>query len=73
MIIINVSKNVMEIFEITGFDTLFPIKKMDIDVSTYTNVSFAELLAKHVQEEKNSTALVCSNGEYSWFDIEMGA
>lgn len=46
---------------------------MDIDVSTYTNVSFAELLAKHVQEEKNSTALVCSNGEYSWFDIEMGA
>lgn len=27
MIIINVSKNVMEIFEITGFDTLFPIKK----------------------------------------------
>ena len=73
MRIVNVNEEVMEVFEITGFDSVLPIEHAQEDSSTYIDLSFKELLALHVRQNGKKTVLMSENGGYTWEDIDRAS
>lgn len=71
MKIVNVSKDVYEIFETTGFDKIIPLEISTEDVSTYMNLSFKEFLKKKADETPDAVALVDDRGEFTWKDVDI--
>ena len=71
MKIVNVSKDVYEIFETTGFDKIIPLEISTEDVSTYMNLSFKEFLKKKADETPDAVALVDNRGEFTWKDVDI--
>ena len=71
MLVTNVSSDVNEIFEVTGFDSLIPVSLAAGNVATYVNLSFAAFLERKVQEEGNKAALVADGIAYTWSDIDQ--
>ena len=71
MLVTNVSSDVNEIFEVTGFDSLIPISLAAGNAATYVNLSFAAFLERKAQEEGNKAALVADGIAYTWSDIDQ--
>lgn len=70
MLVTNVSPEVSNIFEVTGFDSLIPLSLATEDVATYVNLSFAAFLERKVQEEGDKVTLVANGERYTWADID---
>ena len=74
MLVTNVSSEVNEIFEVTGFDSLIPLSLASGDVATYVNLSFASFLERKVQENGDKVTIVADGGaDYTWSDIDIAS
>ena len=73
MRILNVNAEVMEVFAMTGFDSILPVEHAQEDVSTYINLSFKELLARRVHENGAKVVLMSEDGGYTWQDIDRAS
>ena len=78
--IVNVNTDVMEIFEMTGFDSVLPIESTAAEADTGSeelpssaDVSFKELLARHVRLSGTRTVLMDEDGGYTWEDIDRAS
>lgn len=78
--IVNVNTDVMEIFEMTGFDSVLPIESTAAEADTGSeelpssaDISFKELLARHVRLSGTRTVLMDENGGYTWEDIDRAS
>lgn len=70
MEVINVQENVSEVFEMTGFDSVIPLKMTQTSDAAYMTLSFKSFLEKKVQTEGERIAVKTENESYSWNDIE---
>ncbi|MBR1635338.1 MAG: AMP-binding protein [Lachnospiraceae bacterium] len=74
MLVTNVSSEVNEIFEVTGFDELIPLSLASGDVATYVNLSFASFLERKVQENGDKVTIVAAGGAgFTWNDIDIAS
>ena len=74
MLVTNVSSEVNEIFEVTGFDSLIPLSLASGDVATYVNLSFASFLERKVQENGDKVTIVAAGGTgFTWNDIDIAS
>ncbi len=74
MLVTNVSSEVNEIFEVTGFDSLIPLSLASGDVATYVNLSFASFLERKVQENGDKVTIVAAGGAgFTWNDIDIAS
>ena len=71
MKIINVSRDVYEIFETTWFDQMIPLEVASEDISTYLNLSFKDLLRKKTETTPDAVAMVDDRGPFTWKDIDI--
>ena len=69
----NVTRETMEIFELTGFDTILPVEIMREDTSTYMKMSFKELLQNRIKESGDHVLLQSDHDRYTWEDIEYAS
>ena len=70
MEIINVQENVYEVFEMTGFDSIIPVKVAQDTDATYMTLSFKSFLEKKVQTEGGRVVVKTDTDSYTWEDIE---
>jgi len=73
MNVINVSPQVLKIFETTGFDTIIPLKTAEADLSEYIKLSFKDFLKAKVRESGDRVAVVTASDSYTWSDIDKCA
>lgn len=73
MNVINVSPQVLKIFETTGFDTIIPLKTAEADLSEYIKLSFKDFLKTKVRENGDRIAFVTASDSYTWSDIDKCA
>jgi fatty-acyl-CoA synthase len=73
MLIVNVNTEIMEIFAMTGFDSVLPLENEQKDESTYIDLSFKELLAHHVRQNGTKAVLMNEDGCYTWEDIDRAS
>lgn len=73
MKIVNVSKDVFGIFEMTGFNESIPLELMTTQEPTFITMSFKAFCAHKADSCKERPFIVESDKSYSWTDIEMGA
>jgi len=73
MLIENVSPEVSEILSNVGFVSIIPTTPMQEDVSTYISLSFKEFLNRKTRERGNRLVVSCSQGDYTWSDIDKGS
>ena len=71
--IVNVNSEVMDVFEMTGFDSILPVETVQEDVSTYISLSFKELLALRAQQTGARTAFMSEHGVYTWDDVDRAS
>ena len=69
----NVSSDIVAIFKMVGFDSIFTIEEMVEDVSTYIHMSIKELLAHHVRANADQIVLRSETEPYTWYDIERAS
>ena len=69
----NVARETMEIFELTGFDTILPVEIMHEDTSTYMKMSLKELLQNRLKEAGDHVLLQSDHDRYTWEDIERAS
>ena len=69
----NVSAELYELFEDTGFTSMLTIKQMESDISTYVSLSFSAFLARKVEENPDKVVLVCEGESYTWKEIDMAS
>lgn len=73
MLIENVSQEIYEIFEDVGFASMIPTTRMQEDISTYISLSFKGFLKRKAREQGSRLVISCSQGDYTWSDIEKGS
>ena len=71
MILINVTTEIYDIFQTTGFHTMIPIEVTTDEVSTYVHLSFKDFLKKKVEMTPDSVALADDTGSYTWSDVDI--
>lgn len=71
MRIVNVSPEVYEIFETTGFDSIIPLEAAEDDMSTYVHLSFKDFLKKKSEETPDSVAYVDERGGFTWREVDI--
>lgn len=71
--IVNVSRSVMSVFEMTGFDQFLPVESTDDYVSTYVQMSLEGLLNRLAEEAADRTALKDPRGIYTWRDVDRAS
>ena len=69
----NVSGEIISIFRMVGFDSIFTIEEMVEDVSTYIHMSMKELLAHHVRTSADQIVLRSEVEPFTWYDIERAS
>ena len=67
---INVSDDVYEIFNITGFDNILEVVKTDNTKDDYSRYSFKDFLAKKVSLYQDEVILSESNGNITWAQLD---
>jgi fatty-acyl-CoA synthase len=73
LLISNGTEGAMQIFEVTGFDSMLPIEAMHADLSTYINLSIKELLARMAGDEGDRVVLKSEHDAYTWSDIDKAS
>ena len=63
MEIVNVSEDVYEVFTMTGFEEMIPIRRADRDMASFVRLSLKDFLAKKVAEEKGRIAMIAGGTE----------
>lgn len=71
--IINVSDNIYEIFETTGFDSILDIEKGKDGIATYISHSFKEILKMKSDRYPDTLFVSHLGSDYTWRDIEKCA
>lgn len=69
----NVSSDIISIFRMVGFDSIFTIEEMVEDVSTYIHMSMKALLAHHVRAAADQIVLRSEDEPFTWYDIERAS
>lgn len=69
----NVSSDIISIFKMVGFDSIFTIEEMVEDVSTYIHMSMKALLAHHVRTGADQIVLRSEDEPFTWYDIERAS
>lgn len=70
MEIINVPENVYEVFDMTGFEEMIPIRRADRDMAGFVQLSMKDFLARKVAEERGRLALIADGENYTWADVD---
>jgi fatty-acyl-CoA synthase len=71
MKVINVSSVVYEIFETTGFASMFDVEQGEEGIATYISRSFKEILKMKQGKDFDVTVLSHLGNDYTWKDLEM--
>ena len=77
MEVVHVSDSVYEVFEMTGFNDMIPMKRADRNMSKYVHLSFKDFLKEKAEESKDAAAVIVgglpesgSHEVYTWSDID---
>ena len=73
MRLINVSDEIADVFEMTGFSSFLNYEKVKKDEITGNELSYKAMLRKKVAEDPDKTVFVYAEREYSWLDIEKAS
>ncbi|MBO4395338.1 MAG: AMP-binding protein [Eubacterium sp.] len=71
MLLINVTPEIYDIFQTTGFHMMIPMEVTNDEVSTYVHLSFKDFLKKKVETTPDSIAIADIGGSYTWSDVEI--
>ena len=71
MLVINVTPEIYDIFQTTGFHAMIPIEVTEDQVSTYVHLSFKDFLQKKKETTPDAVAYVDYRGEYTWEDVDI--
>lgn len=71
--VVNLNDACMEIFSMTGFDSIMSVSKAERDLSTYSHLSFKELLSQKARIFPNRAAIELERGRYTWSELEKCA
>ena len=71
MLLINVTPDIYDIFQTTGFHTMIPMEVTEDNVSTYVHLSFKDFLKKKVENTPDSVAIADIGGSYTWSDVDI--
>ena len=66
MDITKISRSLMEVFELTGFDNILPVSKEDVQVPSYMGVSFKSLLERKATMK---VSLLDRDSSWTWSQI----
>lgn len=73
MRLINVSDEIADVFEMTGFSSFLNYEKVKKEEMTGNELSYKAMLRKKVAEDPDKTVFVYAEREYSWLDIEKAS
>ena len=73
MDITKISRSLMEVFELTGFDNILPVSKEDVQVPSYMGVSFKSLLERKATMKGDKVVLVDRDSSWTWSQINKCA
>ena len=71
MLVINVTPEIYDIFQTTGFHTMIPMEVTQDDVATYVHLSFKDFLKKKVEKTPDAVAVADDRGAFTWRDIDI--
>ena len=71
MKITGVCQSVMEVFNMTGFDTMLNVSSSLPVECDYSNMSFKAFLKQKVQQPGKKAAVICGSTAYTWEDIDI--
>ncbi len=69
----NVVPDVYEVFELSGYSSIFDIQVASEDVATYINRSFKEILSSKAEKSPDIAVVKHGGVTYTWSDIEACA
>jgi len=72
MRVIGANDAVMDVFKVTGFDSLIRIEKA-INVSELCRLSVAQILSIRVQSDPDRIAFYFEGRSYTWHEVDMGS
>ena len=73
MDIIKISKSLMDVFELTGFDNILPVSHEDVQVPSYMGVSFKSLIEQKADICGDKVVVVDHNRSWTWSEINKCA
>lgn len=71
--VINLNEICMAIFHATGMDSIISVSKAEKEMSTYSDLSFKDLLGKKAEAFPDTVEIECMNASFTWSEIEKCA